>query len=123
MVKKKKASSVIYQINESKNTVTCIIYSKGQEFIGMSRCTDSDDFDQEKGMKLAYYRADLKLREYDLEQTRALLFTLQSGIETMGEGRSRLWNSFYQKAIKTERSQRKHINYQKRKVAKYIKTL
>lgn len=52
-----------YEVNEKDKVVTCIIRTKNGEAVGVARCSDSDEFDVEKGKRIALIKGMIQVRE------------------------------------------------------------
>ena len=52
-----------YEVNEKDKVVTCIIRTKNGDAVGVARCSGSDEFDVEKGKRIALIKGMIKIRE------------------------------------------------------------
>ena len=52
-----------YEVNEKDKVVTCIIRTKNGDAVGVARCSDLDEFDVEKGKKIALIKGMIQVRE------------------------------------------------------------
>ena len=52
-----------YEVNEKDKVETCIIRTKNGDAVGVARCSGLDDFDVEKGKKIALIKGMIQVRE------------------------------------------------------------
>ena len=59
---------VKYKVMEDKRVVLCILKTDyAFRFVGKAKCLPTDKFNEERGKKIAYLRALLKLKKKDLQ--------------------------------------------------------
>lgn len=65
IIKVKEGKNISYVVDEIARTVTCNVTSKNEVFTGKSVCDMEDEFDVEKGKKIAYIKAEIAQRKAD----------------------------------------------------------
>lgn len=96
---KKEPKYPIYQVNEAKKAVSCKIKTRGQYFVGVAKCCDSDEFDVQKGKDIAYNRCRLEINKFVLKQEYIVRDTIQNIIDRCNEyglnkERSKAWDAY-----------------------------
>jgi hypothetical protein len=96
----------------------CIAYSKGEQFKGIARCNEGDTLNPELGNQIAQRRAELAIRQRDLNEIRLFKREMKDWCVALGEAQSKLWTLAYQSGCDYERKQLKHIRNLKDQIKK-----
>lgn len=70
-----------FKINKNAGRTTYTIKAHDYVFIGVAQCSDKDDFDEGKGMRIAHLRAEIAYRRYEAQLTKDFIDTLKTGME------------------------------------------
>lgn len=102
-----------YIYSKDNKVIVCLQTSKGKEFRGIARCSESDELNLEIGEQLAAARCDLAIRKRDLEEIRIA----KEEALARSEFRScKLYTLWYQDACRVEKLQLEHIRNLKDKI-------
>ena len=128
---KKEINGAVYNINEKKKAVTCMIVSKGDKIYGYSKCGPQDVFDVERGKEIAAYRCEIAQRKRDLRNTENVISILHDIIENneyqvyhrflKRSEVSKHWEIFIKEACDERQSQLDNIAFCEKELEKLTK--
>lgn len=93
-----------------------LITSKGEQFRGISRCNSTDEINTKLGDDLARCRAELAVRQRDLEEIRFAKDKMFDYTCDLPTSQSKLWTKWYQEACQSEKITLKHIRNLKKQI-------
>lgn len=102
-----------FKINKKTGRITYTIKAHDYVFIGVAQCSNKDDFDEGKGMRIAHLRTEIAYRRYEAQLTKEFIDTLKTGMEQSlyKEGAaSKMYMTTIQSASATLNAQYKRIH-------------